>query len=283
MAFSAEAIPFAALSVATFATILVLCRYYLPVPPMILAAKATQTPRAYQTMRWEYLSNWGALVHAVLTSILSLVALNFYYPEPETVSTVFVNFVIALSLGYFIVDTVGGYLFGYNDALMQVHHLLALYMSLYLLWADRYGVAYLYILVIGELNNPALILRKNLEKHQAGKIWGIVLGLVYSISFLILRGYVACLYMPRLMSHPLSITFKIALAFLWYFSLYWCYTIINFMVKGFRTELGWHFLDPVQEGLNKIRGSRAMTVLLHAGLLVVSFRYLFIPVKPVVV
>jgi len=274
MAFSTEAIPFTALSVAFFTSILVLVRYYLPVPPMIEAAKAKESPRGYRTMRWEYLSNWGALVHAVLTTVLSFVGLNLFYSPPELPNTPFVNFVIALSLGYFIVDTFGGFYFGYNDALMQVHHFMALYMSFDLLWTNKFGVAYFYILIIGELTNPVILLRKNLEKNNAGKIWSIVLGLVFSVSFLILRGVVAQFYLPQIMEYPLSLPFKFALALLWYFSLYWCYTIINFMVKGFRTELGWNFLDPVQGGLNKVRSSWGLTISLHLIMMAISFRYL---------
>lgn len=274
MPFAAEAIPFTLLSAGFFTALLVVARSLLPVPPGILSSQSKESSGSYRTMRWEYISNWGALVHAVSTTILGLIALNTSSDPPSALpNTLFCNFIIGLSLGYFIVDTTAGFYFSYNDPLMHVHHVLALYMSLYLLWLNQYGSVYLYILVIGEFTNPIILLRKNLEKHNAHKMWSIGLGLLFSVTFLILRGVVAQFYLPWMMQYPLGLSFKISLAILWYFSLYWCYTIINFLVKGIRKELNWSFLEPVQNGLKVVRNSKLLTVSMHLAMIFISFRY----------
>lgn len=276
MTFAVESIFFTLLSALFFLIFLAVARRVLPVPPLILAAKEKESRRGYRTMRWEYISNYGSLIHAVATTALSLIALNLFYPPLEEPNTVFCNLIIAFSLGYFLVDTAGGLFLGYNDNLMHLHHFLALFMSYSLLSLGHHGAVYLYVLVIGELTNPFLIVRKNLEKHNAHKGWSISLGLIYAVSFLVLRGVVAQFYLPWLLAFPLGLPFKTSLAVLWYFSLYWCYTIVNFVVKGFRTELKWKFLDPLQNALNRVRASRALTVGLHIGLMWLSLGHLLL-------
>lgn len=273
MSYSASIVTQIGLFTAFFASILVVLRKSLPVPPVILAQKEKLSPFAYRTMRWEYLSNFGALTHAVLTTALSFYILFLTDIKPESQNPPILIFTMCLSVGYFIVDTIGGILFKYNDNLMLLHHILALCIPLNFLTRCCYGEGYMWVLLIGEFTNPFLIIRKNLEKNNASKFITNTLGLVFAISFIIMRGVIANPILVKIMRYPISLSSKICIALLWYFSLYWCYTIVNYLVKGLKTELGWQFLEPVQKRLNSLRASKIQTLIMHLTMLTVSFSY----------
>lgn len=227
-------------------------------------------------MRWEYLSNYVSLLHAVMATLIASYILCTSNESLDSQNSNAIKRIISFSLSYFLVDTVFGLLHGYNDFLMNIHHFLAIYINLYILRAGKYGHCYMYIMVIGEFNNPLWIMRKNLEKHNARKIYSTLLGLTYGLSFLIVRGLLAPHYMAKIISLPMALAFKLDFAFLWYLSLFWCYTIVNYLVKGFKVEYGWSFLDKIYDVLLKMRTKPQFQIPFHLAMIVFAFKDIFI-------
>lgn len=162
--------------------------------------------------RYEYITNILSLIHAIVTWLWScylLINEPTAYDAPNTYGQAAFA---AFSCGYFIIDTIAGMHYGYNDMLMNIHHVLTIYLQIHLLYKGRFGNSYVWTLFVGEVSNPFFIVRKNLSWHKVPKIYDFVLGIIFSLSFIFFRTIVATYAMTGILGSEATFSFKLVLA-----------------------------------------------------------------------
>ena len=151
-----------------------------PYPTKILKTKDL---KEREKERINYLTQWVSLLHALFILVSCKNPFTFYpkgtwatiiYPF-EYARQVFPleTFILKISLGYFLYDSIYGYIKGFNSWVMNLHHAIvcsAMFYPLYvysypkcLFFRNYYGTEIIPPLAIAEASNPFLILRTIFE------------------------------------------------------------------------------------------------------------------------
>jgi TLC domain len=97
---------------------------------------------------------------------------------------------VRISMAYYLFDTVNGIFFDYNDFWMNVHHVLVFTAYFHSLYYQTHASEIMITIVIGEISNPFLILMKTTQ-FEGNKQLSMIMGAMFVISYIILRGYFA--------------------------------------------------------------------------------------------
>ena len=171
-----------------------------------------KNPKLVRVRRYGYITNFLSLIHAVVTWLWSCYLLAYEPTANDAPNTYGQAAFAAFSCGYFIIDSINGAYYGYNDVLTHVHHVLAIYLQVYLLNKGRFGNSYVWTLFVGEVSNPVFIIRKNLSWHALPKIYDAVLGIVFCVTFLFFRTIVATYAMAGILGSEATFSIKMVLA-----------------------------------------------------------------------
>lgn len=120
-----------------------------------------------------------------------------------------------------------------------VHHFSSLGSLLYCIIRGRYSNAIIWGLVTGEVSNPFILIRKNLDVAEKYPTTSFVSGVIFSFVFLFsrfgrrnVRTYVCLIYLWNLFIGPSSLFLKVCGGILWHLSLNWCFQIVNLLFKA---------------------------------------------------
>lgn len=253
----------------------------------ILAEKMFKMPSDYVKLKeenkrlkalelyWGYLSNYVSIVHAILSIILAAYVVTTYGIVFRKANYIVEDVIITISLGYFVVDTLLSIFFGYGDSLMFFHHIECIVSLLYPVFKGYYGNIIVWAIMIAEISNPFMLLWKNFGIIKKKKL-EFYFGIVFSISFLILRTYCIGYVAFPLQSSEVSLLLKLHCGLLWYLSLYWCYIIINLLFKGIYEGTQLKFIGKINQFLKVLRKSTIFQYLLLIALFCVCFLRTFV-------
>lgn len=171
------------LSFLSFMMVVFLLTNIVNMPKLIMKLPKEQQTTLYM----EYITNVNSITHAVSTFCLSVIIVSQTSMNLPGANTHSENLVLSLSIGYFLSDTLLGFIYGYNDVMTVVHHVIALILFPYSIIKNQYGTLNAWCFVIAEISNPFLLVRNNLLKHEGYETLKLVAGLIFTVTFLVMR------------------------------------------------------------------------------------------------
>jgi hypothetical protein len=197
-------------SLMSFVALLLILERVVKTPPLM---ESESNIKARRLKRSKFLTDYVSIVHAVITWFWSAYLIIYEKSAFDAENTWHQTYFCAFSLGYFIYDSVVGNLFGFNDPLMLIHHFMAIFFTSYSLFKGKFGYNYIWTLFIAEPSNPMFLLRKNLAWYPNTKIYDIVLGVSFCLTFLYFRIVVAAGAMMNLQRSQATLIFKVIMGF----------------------------------------------------------------------
>lgn len=261
-------IPIIAITAAAFLFYDVLLYHNYPHPFKVVKIRDSREKRK---IFYDYITSISSLVHAIAVIVASVIVLNkvgMHFDHPNINEE---NLIISFSIGYFISDTILGAYAGYNDILMLMHHAFGLFGLSYALIKQSYGNAIMCAFAIAEISNPFMILRKNFDKHRGAHSLSVFCGIIFSISFIICRTVIFGYFMIPFISSKASLVVKIFAGLIWYLSLYWCYVIVNLLVKAFMDMSNSIKLIELYGFLTKLRKNTTFLICMHGFFVFLCF------------
>ena len=255
-------------SIVLFALINFVLQVRVPTPYKI---SMMQPSRAKRKAFWEYTGNYTAIIHALTSLMASILILIPQGLELMKHNTLLENCLTAYSLGYYMVDTLFGLLFGFNEGLLLFHHVECILSLVYTLYKDQYANPVIWALAIAEISNPLILLRKNLQKHKSLDRAADIVGIIFSLLFITTRTYLISLVATPLFISEVSLALKLHCGLLWFISLYWCYTIINMLTKALYEMTKSSVFRYTHENLRKARKNGVFMFGLHGIFFSVCF------------
>ena len=220
---------------------------------------------------YAHVASRSSIIHAVALIVGSIIILTELGIDYERYNKNEENLLMCFSIGYFISDTIIGFIARYNDYLMVFHHLLGIAGLSYSIITQKYGSGVMCLFGIAEISNPFMLIRKDLELYENTEFLSIVFGLSFAITFLICRTVVFGLCIIPLQTSNASLVSKLICGLIWYISLYWCYMIINLLTKFLIETFHLKFLEGFYALLIKSRKSSAFILFLHINLVMICF------------
>lgn len=237
---------------------------YLPIPPRHLQIEDKKKQlKSYR----RYLAIWTSTVHGIMCIIFSTLLLwrdGITYDEPNMPEH---YILMALSAGYYCVDFLAGIKWRFAGATMTIHHTVMLILLSYVIFRQRYGGMFTYFIFIGELSNPCMHVRKNLQQFDGTRVYTDILGTIFCITFIICRVFMAAYVAEEIFDSSMCLAFKSSLITLWYISLELCFTVVEFFCKGMGNLIGSSLLLALYEQIKGIRESTVKSWIKH-GLLI---------------
>jgi hypothetical protein len=149
--------------------------------------KNKDEPKSQFLINANYASHFTSLAHAVISFIW---ALKIFYTSGLTTdreNNASEISLVLFSIGYFLMDTIFGLLFAYNDKSTNIHHFAVVSSLFYVVLKGKYANAVVCALGVAECSNPFLILRKIVTSHKETQKWAFPTGLIFAFSFLYTR------------------------------------------------------------------------------------------------
>ena len=156
----------------------------------------------------EFYAYFSSLIHSSAFFVVALSALTSNEPRWTEPNTAFHQHFLCFSIGYFLSDSILGFVFKYNDHMMHLHHYVALSVLLNAFITNRYAFAVVYSIGIGEMSGPFMCLRKILEHNSNRKTEAKIAGIVFCLVFLSFRVLFIHLNSDELFSKRLTLCIK---------------------------------------------------------------------------
>jgi hypothetical protein len=172
------------ISILAFLTLDMLLMYFLPMPQKILAEP---DERLRKSAFVGLVTNAGAMLHAIITFFWGL---RIYYSDglhytgenlPESV------WLLSLSLGYFLSDTVLSWVYGHNNLIMMMHHYVVILVEAYVIVKNEYASIAVYSLVLAEASNPFNIAWNVLQTVEVTPALSYASGFAFALVFIYCR------------------------------------------------------------------------------------------------
>jgi hypothetical protein len=158
---------------------------------------------------WEYVTNFCSIIHAIASCIWGHYIMMKYGARHAASNLDSENGLLAFSLGYFLVDSVLGYIYKYNDKVMNMHHAEAVMSLIYGLAKNRYANSMVWALWLAEMSNPFNLIRKNLEMHDGREKWATGFGLIFCVIFIYTRTYWVGYFLSQMQESSASLFIKV--------------------------------------------------------------------------
>lgn len=97
------------------------------------------------------------------------------------------SLLLAFTTGYFVCDTITGFVYKFNDGMMVLHHLLSVTICVYVMHTGSFANATVLALVISELSNVFRTVEKITDKYPEQKRTSFMFSLCFAISFVFCR------------------------------------------------------------------------------------------------
>ena len=220
---------------------------------------------------WKHVASYSSMIHAVVSFVLSLIVVlevGMRYNQENLREEVLV---LCFSLGYFINDTIYGYITKYNDVFLFAHHIICVSALLYVIIRGDNGNVIIWALIVTEISNPFLIIRQNAQMHKKLEQLSTITGIIFAFVFVFARtiGIGIC-FMP-LFRLPTPLILKMLGSSLWYLSLNWCYMIINLFFKSMVSISDNPFFTKTNENLRELRKNNSFIYSLHFTLISIAY------------
>ena len=219
---------------------------------------------------WEYTGNYVSLIHAIISIGLgSYIIFSYelsYFAKNRSVE---VN-ILAVSFAYFVVDTIIGLSFGFNDIAMLAHHFMSIVMIGYPILKGQYANIMIWGLIMGEISNPFMLTWKNL-KTEGKKEISTVFGILFAIIFILFRTYFLGTIAWPLFSLKVTLILKLSTGGLWFLSLHWVWIIINSFTKEMYNSTKNKVFGSILRFLTILRKSIIFKVLFYSLLFYICF------------
>ena len=219
----------------------------------------------------EYQENWIALFHAVIMLIFSYPVATSEW-DVSRVNNFRDNMFFSFSLAYYLWDTVYSIKAKILSNTMIYHHLLMCFMIIYVLILKDYNFLFITMYFFGEFSNPFYLLFVNSGYHNNLKAISQVLGVVFSLVFLVLRVFYCGKLAYQgfyLVDAPLFL--KIFLGVGYHISLKLAFAIFNKLVKGLKDLFEFQFLVSFYLNLVKMRNMKYFNHIFETFLIIVCF------------
>ena len=185
-----------------------------------------------QTLRfYSYLSYLPALLHAPITTGVSIFALFWYGIGYNRETIGFEVFPLKYSASFFLYDTVNGIRRKYNDNLVHAHHVFIIVVILWALWHDKYGSSLCNGIAQGEITNPLY------AAYDIMGFWGVSeskarpVGIAFMVSFILIRMCIAPVLMLKIQATDADLFFKATYTCMWIISMLLIWMMINKIAK----------------------------------------------------
>lgn len=233
-------------------------------------------PKEQKQAFWEYIANYVSIIHAISALLMGVYNTMSHGVQLFNPNTYQENLIVAFSLGYFTTDTIIGLIGGFNDSTMIFHHVECILSLWYTLLKGNYACVIIWALTLAELSNPFILARKNIQKHRGYELIADIIGIVFSVLFLVSRSYFIGITMMPLLGSEVSLVLKLHSGLLWYVSLYWCNTILNLLTKALYETTNFWLIGELYKGLRKFRKNVNCQVCFHVCIGALCFMRTFV-------
>ena len=204
-----DQVPFLLGTICSFLSLHHILKKIIPTPDLIEQEKDKKKQIIDKNEHFAY---YYALFHSVPIIFYGIYMLITGPVRFEDVSNSVENRYLAYSLGFFIADTIQGFISGYNDSLMLIHHIISIVVSLVTIITNHYAYVVIIIWVIGEISNPILAIGMILQKSSSRQFESFIFGLLFSLVFIIARGPFISYLCPIIFKMNISIFLKFSLS-----------------------------------------------------------------------
>jgi len=158
---------------------------------------------------WEYITNFCSIIHAVTSLLWGHYIMMKHGARHAASNLDSENGMLAFSLGYFLMDSAFGYVYKYNDNVMNMHHAETIISLIYGLIKNRYASSMVWALWLAEMSNPFNLIRKNLEMHDGQEKSAFWCGLLFCVIFVYTRTYWVGYFLAPMQESTSSLFLKI--------------------------------------------------------------------------
>jgi hypothetical protein len=178
-----------------------------------------------------YVSYYPALLHAPVTTMLSLVCLYYYGVRYGDETQYLEYWPIKYSASFFLHDTIYGIAFKYNDRVVLAHHVVVILVLCYSWYLGMYGSDLCNGLAQGEITNP-LYAVYDIMTHM-GYLEAQIrpLGIIFLASFILVRMGVSPWAMWQMQHGEADIVFKMIYTGMWTISMMLIWMMFNKISK----------------------------------------------------
>ena len=176
---------------------------------------------------YSYLSFLPALLHAPITTLVSIAALCSYGIRFNQETARLESFPLYYSASFFIFDGFNGIIRKYNDNLVLAHHVMIVVVIIWSLWVGKYGSELCNGIVQGEITNPLYAI------YDILGFWGVAesktrpLGISFMLSFIFIRAFISPILMRAVFKTDVDIFFKLSYSTMWIISMMLIWMMIN--------------------------------------------------------
>ena len=209
---------------------------------------------------YSYLSYLPALLHAPITTGVSLVALVWYGLGYNLDIRGFEVFPLKYSASFFIYDTINGIRRKYNDNMVLAHHVFITIVIFWALWFGKYGSELCNGIAQGEITNPLY------AAYDIMGFWGVAesktrpIGIAFMGSFIFIRVCIAPFLMIQVQSSDSDLFFKATYTCMWIISMLLIWMMINKIAK-LLSQVGiphqGHARQPIREAVLQLHESHS--------------------------
>lgn len=242
---------------------------FIPMPPRVLA---TEDPKKKYFDYRRYIAIYGSLVHATLglffmARIVAREGVHFDFKPNNSTHFVFIGF----SLGYYLVDTAFSFKYKYGSLGNDVHHFVVIAIFLYIIHKGIGGNVFIFYMLLAEIPNPFMHIRKNLMMFNNVALVLNVVGIIFTINYMLGRVVLIGIHALKLSTSPLPFVFKMLLLSVWYLSLYWSFVVVEVFLKSIKGLTKSRLVGDMHAAVEGVGKSRAKSAVLHAVIAVVCF------------
>ena len=202
--------------------------YVVQIPPKI---KQLDDTRQRRRATAEYHGYFLSLFHAVFMIVMCGYCILVNPITPNRPFLPVEILVFRSSFGYFIVETVNGYLKGFNDVWMNTHHFVMIACYSQAIVYDNCAVENCFAMLFGELSNPFNILRQVFDAWKEEKK-SKIMSIIFIILFIPLRVIVCpAICHNTIYNESLSYVLKLNSGMMVFVGYIWIWRVVNLGVK----------------------------------------------------
>ena len=160
-----------------------------------------EDPAKQEQLKKTHFGYYLSLYHACMTIAASVISLLWYGFAPSAPFSEFDFWIFKMSAGYFVVDTITGMAYKFNDLSMLLHHIFVLTAYAQAFYYNNSRVELTLSLAVGELSNPLNIVRILADDHGMKRL-SEYCALGFTLVFVTLRGLCSWLILSMVNLNP---------------------------------------------------------------------------------
>lgn len=210
------------------------------------------------------LAIYESVIHAILNVGMSAYiyvkeGVHFDYSANNDLHYAFIGF----SLGYYLIDTIFGFIYKYGSFANDLHNFIMISVFLYIIYKEIGANVFIFYMMVAEIPNPFMHIRKNLMMFNNVDFYFFLSGILFTITYIGCR--VAWIGTNR---YPIQIgaasCAEILLFTVWYLSLYWSFIVVEVFLKSLQNLSSSQLLRDLYTTVSCMKNSKISMAFLHA-------------------